>query len=170
MKNQKFTCLILIYTIFASLFAPYASPHFEAQTFNQRQDDQSEVKGLQFRVREAKPPTEKPFVSPPAEAVNLSEAESSEIFRRLPPMPIEISDRSEFSIRDSSLLPPKTGNIIPIKFPADATAHQPPSARGAFPRVAKLLVGVLQVAEQPLQVRAADLDRAWAVRRDTRSS
>ena len=106
-KSNSAICLLLIYTTCFSLFAPFVS----AQT-----------SGLRFELREgAANSVQKPKVLPPTNtAVNLSKAETDTILRRLPPMPTdEIPLQKSFAVRSKTNPPPRTGNVIPIKFPAD---------------------------------------------------
>jgi uncharacterized protein YfaS (alpha-2-macroglobulin family) len=101
----------LIYTIWLSLFAPFV----KAQT-----------RGLQFNLREgAVGLTKKPENVPP-NAANLSKAETDAILRRLPAMPTgENPLQKSFAIRSKTNPPPRTGNVIPIKFPADEKSVLP---------------------------------------------
>ncbi|MGI8669943.1 MAG: hypothetical protein ACR2J3_08895, partial [Aridibacter sp.] len=107
MKNKVFPCLLIIFSIWTSLFAPFVSA----------QD--SETKGLQFKISEAKKTTEIPEIKPPIKIENLSKAEADAIFRRLPLMPVETKDIADFKMLSDSIKPPKAGEIIPLKFPAD---------------------------------------------------
>jgi alpha-2-macroglobulin len=117
MKN--FTCLLLISCIWLNLFA-FSSPSQTPIT-----STQTELKGLQFRVTESKTKPTKTEPTKPAVASNLSENETNEILNRLPKMPLETIEKADFKIRSESLKPPKTGNIIPLKFPADEPQATP---------------------------------------------
>ena len=112
-KSNSAICLLLIYTTCFSLFAPFVS----AQT-----------SGLRFELREgAANSVQKPKVLPPTNtAVNLSKAETDAILRRLPPMPSDESqDKKSFAVRSKTNPPPRTGNVIPIKFPANEQTIAP---------------------------------------------
>ena len=113
-KAKTPICLLLIYTIWLSSFAPLVM----AQT-----------NGLRFELREdAKTSPEKPEVSPTNTAADLSKAETNAILHRLPPMPTnENSLQKSFAVRSKTNPPPRTGNVIPIKFPADEKS-EPPNA------------------------------------------
>ncbi|HKY45351.1 MAG TPA: alpha-2-macroglobulin family protein [Pyrinomonadaceae bacterium] len=82
--------------------------------------------GLQFRLSHG---VEQPQTRPAtklATATELSQSETENILRRLPPMTIDASDSQEFALRDRSLPPPRTGNTIETSFPAPAAdANQP---------------------------------------------
>jgi alpha-2-macroglobulin len=106
-------CLFLLYTI---LFGLFASPA-RAQT-----------SGLQFELREgaAKLPQKEKVLPPANNAVSLSKPETDAILRRLPPMPTdEKTLQTSFAVRSKTNPPPRTGNVIPIKFPADEQPNAP---------------------------------------------
>lgn len=111
-KAKTPICLVLIYAILLSAFAPLAN----AQT-----------NGLRFELREgAKTSTEKPKTAPVNSATDLSKTETDAILRRLPPMPSdEDSLQKDFAVRSKTNPPPRTGNVIPIKFPADEKSDPP---------------------------------------------
>ncbi len=119
MKN--FTCLLLISGMWLNFFTSFVS----AQNQILRNIPQTEVKGLQFKVSELKTTTTKSEPAKPAKTSNLSESETNDILNRLPKMPLETVDNASFKIRSDSLKPPKAGNIIPLKFPADESQTTP---------------------------------------------
>src|SRR5262249_5111414 len=63
-----------------------------------------------------------------ATATELSQSETADILRRLPPMKIDPSWVQEFALREGSLPPPRTGNAIETSFPAPASAPEPVAA------------------------------------------
>ncbi|HKR22479.1 MAG TPA: Ig-like domain-containing protein, partial [Pyrinomonadaceae bacterium] len=87
-----------------------------------------EETGLQFRLSHG---IEQPDVIPatkPAAASDLSQTEIEEIVKRLPPMTVDPSSGiKEFSMRERSIPPPRTGNTIETSFPAGPTAAIAPS-------------------------------------------
>ena len=112
-KIKSSLCLLLIYTIMLGLLAPIA----KAQT-----------NGLQFELREgtANSPQKSKVPPPKNDAADLSKPETDAILRRLPPMPTDESqDKKSFAVRSTTNPPPRTGNIIPIKFPADEQPNAP---------------------------------------------
>lgn len=113
MRNTTFPCLIVIFSIWLSLFAPFIS----AQN--------TDVKGLQFKISEATGFSETPQIKPPIKVEDLSKAEADEILRRLPKMPVDTEEIADFKMRGDSLKPPKTGEIIPLKFSDDVTNEVP---------------------------------------------
>lgn len=113
MKSKVFPCLLVIFSIWTSLFAPFIS----AQN--------SEKSGLQFRVSEADAKPTQETEKPPIKIENLSGQEADAIFRRLPQMPVETLETADFKMSSDSLKPPKAGEIIPLKFPADENQKLP---------------------------------------------
>ncbi len=114
-------CSLLIFSIWNSLFAPFVSAQNPVPT------PQPQKIGLQFRLSEA-PKIAHPTATPtpaPLQVENLSQAESNAILQRLPQMPPESAENSDFKMRSDSLKPPKTGNIIPLRFPANEKRNAP---------------------------------------------
>src|SRR5215204_4890652 len=119
MKRNRLICLGLIYAIALNLFFT----RVPAQ--NQPTPAVEQKKGLQFRLREGEGKNAKGESFQPPDTAKLSAAEAEAIFRRLPPLVEETSDKTAFSMRADSLPPPKTGKIIPVKFPADEQPAAP---------------------------------------------
>ncbi len=120
MKQNRLICLVLIYAILLSSFVQTIPAQNEDS-----QEDKEETKGLQFRLREGEGKTENGAVAPISQAVKLSETDADAIFQRLPPIEAETSDKTDFSTRPNSLPPPKTGKVIPVKFPAEEQPNAP---------------------------------------------
>lgn len=84
--------------------------------------------GLQFRLTHG---TEQPEAIPApklAAASELSQTEIDAIVKRLPSMTVDPSSGiKEFSMRERSIPPPRTGNTIETSFPAAPTAAVAPS-------------------------------------------
>jgi hypothetical protein len=120
MKQKIFTCLLLIFTIYMTLLSPFIS--VESQVSN---DTETEPKGLQFRLREGSPSTDKRESPTPVPTTKLSASEAETILRRLPDLPVNNEDKTDFKLRPDSLPPPKKGNVINVKFPSDETQNAP---------------------------------------------
>src|SRR5262245_3420493 len=113
MKRNRLICLVLIYVVLLNSLAGIAPAQTEdSETVNAEN-------GLQIRLSEGEGKAAKIETPQSAQAVKLDDAETEAILRRLPPMEAEDSGKMSFSMRADSLPPPKTGNIIPVKFPAD---------------------------------------------------
>ncbi|KAF0190513.1 MAG: hypothetical protein FD167_6100 [bacterium] len=74
-------------------------------------------KGLQFRLSEGESELPKPI--PVVDAKPLSDSDAESLLSRLEPIKSEDTDKEEFAIRENSLPPPKTGQVINTKFPPD---------------------------------------------------
>jgi len=120
MKQNRLICLVLIYAILQGFFIQTIPAQNEDS-----QNDKKEAKGLQFRLREGIGKTTTGEIPTASQAVKLNEAESAAILRRLPPIKAETGDNTDFSTRPDSLPPPKTGKVIPIKFPASEQQSAP---------------------------------------------
>ena len=60
----------------------------------------------------------------------LSQSETENIVRRLPPMKVDPSGNQEFALREGSLPPPRTGNTVETSFPASAATTKEPVTHG----------------------------------------
>ncbi|MBS1796997.1 MAG: Ig-like domain-containing protein [Acidobacteria bacterium] len=74
--------------------------------------------GLQFRLSEGEEGAEKREKQPLAETKALSESETNALLKRIPEIKTEDDDQKDFNKRLGTLPAPKTGNKIPVKFPA----------------------------------------------------
>ncbi|MBN8724801.1 MAG: Ig-like domain-containing protein [Acidobacteria bacterium] len=74
-------------------------------------------KGLQFRLSEGE--AQLPKRVPVVDAKELATADVESILSRLEPIKTDPNDQTEFALRESSLPPPKTGQVINTKFPPD---------------------------------------------------
>ncbi len=136
MKN--FTCLLLISGMWLNFFASFVSAQSQTAKFL----PQTEAKGLQFRVTESKTTPTKNQTTKRAETSDLSESETNDILNRLPKMPLETIENTTFKMRSDSLKPPKAGNIVPLKFPADEPQPTPNTRKNTS----------LESVTQPLEI------------------
>src|SRR5215468_9288759 len=89
-----------------SLLAPLFNRPLQQLAVAQTKEDET---GLQFRLSNG---IDRPEVTKPATATELSQSETESILKRLPPMKIDPSNVREFALREGTLLPPRTGNIV----------------------------------------------------------
>ena len=118
---------VLILSLLATLFhGPLR--HVAA---NNRNVDVAETtddeKGLQFRLSNG---VERPSPKKPTTASELSQSETENILKRLPPMKVDPSGVQEFALREGSPPPPRTGNTIETSFPAPSSAATDPVTAG----------------------------------------
>jgi uncharacterized protein YfaS (alpha-2-macroglobulin family) len=88
-------------------------------------DDES---GLQFRLSNGAGRPDARSATKTATTSELSQNETENILRRLPPMKIDSTGAQEFALREGSLPPPRTGNTIETSFPASTAAPDPIAA------------------------------------------
>ncbi|HEY0461436.1 MAG TPA: alpha-2-macroglobulin family protein [Pyrinomonadaceae bacterium] len=74
--------------------------------------------GLQFRLSEGEEGAEKREKQPLAETNPLSEGDTNSLLKRIPEIKSEQDDQKDFNKRAGTLPAPKTGQMIPVKFPA----------------------------------------------------
>lgn len=81
--------------------------------------------GLQVRLTEADPAAESRVAAPLATTTPLSEAETSALVARLPPMPTAPEDERALRLREKSLPPPRTGATVSMDFPPAVEVIKP---------------------------------------------
>jgi len=119
MKLKKSLVLLLLYTFWLGLFTPF----IHAQNADKK--DEELKKGLTFRLSQGVSEADKSVEKQTPTVSTLTDAEANAIFRRLPEMPIDSVERSDFKLRGESLPAPKKGKIIQAKFPADVNQNAP---------------------------------------------
>ncbi|HET8782513.1 MAG TPA: Ig-like domain-containing protein, partial [Pyrinomonadaceae bacterium] len=107
---------VLIFSLFPTLF------HGPLRQVVSAHQEASEAEGLQIRLREGVEQPVARSTTTPAASTALSQSETENILKRLPPMTETPSDAQEFALREGSLPPPRTGNTIDVSFPAPTTA------------------------------------------------
>lgn len=75
--------------------------------------------GLQFRLSEGVEGAENREKQPPVKGDPLSESETGNLLKRIPEIKTQTDDQTDFAKRAGTLPAPKTGEKIPVKFPAD---------------------------------------------------
>ena len=127
---RKTVSWLVIYAIWISVFAPFAQ-NTNAQkrnagtTANAANMNQSLPDGLQFRLSEGVEGAEQREKQQLAATNALSDSETGGILKRLPEIKTDKDDAQDFKKRVGSLPAPKTGEKIPVKFPADQQRGTP---------------------------------------------
>lgn len=125
---RKITSLIVLLSIYIGLIAPFTvSSQVISKTMSERMQNTPE--GLQFRLSEGVQGAETRVKQPAAATDPLSEGDAGKLLNRLPAIKSDPDDRSEFNKRLGTLPAPKTGEKIPVKFPA-ADQLAPPDTAG----------------------------------------
>ncbi len=123
---KKLISAILITQIYFGLLLPVSLvQNVQGQKRGQSKTMNPNVSGLEFRLSEGQEGAENRQVTPPAKTDNLSDGETSNLIKRLPPIKEEKDDKLDFKKRAGTLPAPKTGKIVPVKFPADEQRANP---------------------------------------------
>jgi uncharacterized protein YfaS (alpha-2-macroglobulin family) len=101
-----------------SIFSPYIVVAQKTTGKTQKNMNPVTLNGLQFRLSEGVEGAEKREVKPQIKTDNLSESETSSLLKRLPPIKEDKDDKKDFAKRAGTLPAPKTGKVVPVKFPA----------------------------------------------------
>ncbi|MGI8641621.1 MAG: Ig-like domain-containing protein, partial [Pyrinomonadaceae bacterium] len=117
---------VLIFAVYLGLIAPLP---IKAQAIRgktkQTNMNQIQTNGLQFRLSEGVEGAETREVQPQGTADALSEGDTSNLLKRIPPIKEQTDDKTDFAKRAGTLPPPKTGKQIPVKFPSDEQRGTP---------------------------------------------
>ncbi len=125
---KQLTTLILIFAVYSGLIAPVGL-QLNAQIVRgktrQTNMNQTSPNGLQFRLSEGSEGAETREVQPQVKADPLTEGETSNLLKRIPPIKEQTDDKTDFAKRAGTLPPPKTGKIVNVKFPSDEQRGTP---------------------------------------------
>ena len=123
---KKTISWILFAAIYLSTIAPL-SFQTHAQVIGKTRETKMKdlPNGLKFSLSEGVEGAENRTTTPPADAENLSDGETSNLLKRIPKIKTEDDDKKDFAKRAGSLPAPKNGKKIPVKFPADETRDTP---------------------------------------------
>lgn len=118
---------IITTAIFWSMFAPLAI-ETRAQTLGKTRENRMEEidGGLKFSLSEGTEAAETREVQEPAVSETIGTDDAGRLLGRLPAIKSDPSDETEFSKRIGTLPAPKTGEKVPVKFPADEQTSPPP--------------------------------------------
>ncbi|HLM02128.1 MAG TPA: Ig-like domain-containing protein, partial [Pyrinomonadaceae bacterium] len=118
---RKTVSFLLIFAIYLGMFAPLVSQVNAQRTAGGKtvQNYMSELpEGLKFRLSEGVEGAENREKQPATKGDALTEGETSNLLKRIPEIKPDDADRKDFNKRAGTLPPPKTGKMIPVKFPA----------------------------------------------------
>ncbi len=117
--RKHLVAFILLYSVILSIFSPFMTVAQKTAGKPIKNMNQVTTNGLQFRLSEGVEGAESREVKPQIKADNLSEGETSSLLKRLPPIKEDKDDKKDFAKREGSLPAPKTGKVVPVKFPAN---------------------------------------------------
>ncbi|MEO8649468.1 MAG: Ig-like domain-containing protein, partial [Acidobacteriota bacterium] len=111
---------ILLQSVIWSMLIPAGRPAVAQTLLNTYQTKMKDIpNGFRFRLSEGTERSAAETVQQPASSDPLSAANTSELLGRVPNLTPENSDQQDFAKRLGTLPPPKTGRMIPVKFPSD---------------------------------------------------
>ncbi len=118
--------LILFIAVYFTSIAPLAVTN--AQIIGRTMETQLKDRpsGLQFRLSEGSPEAETRDVQPPAPSTELEREQAAGLLKRLPGIKSDPTDEVEFAKRVGTMPAPKTGQKVPVSFPA-AEQRDPPT-------------------------------------------
>ena len=127
MLIKKITVWFLLFSIYFGTIAPFGISAQRTRRPPQRRPQNVNIpgNGLEFRLSEGQEGAENRRTTPPAKGKNLSETETANLLKRLPPVKAEKDDQQDFAKRAGTLPAPKNGKIVPVKFPADEERGTP---------------------------------------------
>lgn len=132
-RHEKLISLILLFAIYLGTFSPFVLQANAQRVTGRPMQTNLNVtteNGLKFRLSEGAEGAEKRNVTPPTKGDPLAENETSSLLKRLPPIKAEPDDQTDFAKRAGSLPAPKTGKMIPVKFPSDDQRGTPKTDTG----------------------------------------
>ncbi len=120
---------LLLYSVFLQLLAPIVisaqKPKRGKSVQIKPPINQIVPNGLQFRLSDGEKGAENRVVKPKVIADPLSDGETSNLLKRIPPIKEIPTDKTDFAKRAGSLPAPKIGKKIEVKFPADEQINPP---------------------------------------------
>jgi alpha-2-macroglobulin len=122
MLQKTLLASVLIYSIFLSLFAPFAA---SAQQFTLLSLNQTNNTGLKFHLSNGEKGAENRVVKPQVKTKSLSGKDTANLLNRIPSPNEESTDKLDFAKRAGSLPAPKAGKKIEVKFPAESQISPP---------------------------------------------
>ncbi|MBV9216318.1 MAG: Ig-like domain-containing protein [Acidobacteria bacterium] len=123
---KKLTAWLLLTAIYLGMIAPLASTgnaQILGKTMDQKLKDAPD--GLKFRLSEGVAGAEKRIVEPLASTDPLSQNDTNSLLKRIPEIKPDDSDQVDFAKRVGTLPAPKTGQMLPVKFPSDEMRARP---------------------------------------------
>ncbi|MEP7076277.1 MAG: DUF6049 family protein [Acidobacteriota bacterium] len=116
---RKLTSWLLFVAVYLNFIAPMAVST-NAQVIGKALDNKMKdlPDGLKFRLSEGAEGAESRAKQPLAPTDPLTEGDANTLLKRIPQIKPQSDDQTDFAKRIGTLPAPKTGNKIPVKFPA----------------------------------------------------
>src|SRR6185369_5990848 len=115
-KLTAWLLFIAIYLNFVTAMAVTANAQVIGKALNTKMKDLPD--GLKFRLSEGAEGAESRVKQPLASTDPLGEGDVNNLLKRIPEIKPQTDDQTDFAKRIGTIPAPKTGNKIPVKFPA----------------------------------------------------
>lgn len=122
---KKIAAVFVLVSIYLSVLSPLAVTINAQRRTAPIKPMQEPETGLRFRLSSGTEASERPDAQQPSVGDPLSATESNAILGRLPAIKTDAKDQNDFAKREGSQPPPKTGERIPVNFPADEKVSRP---------------------------------------------
>ncbi len=128
---KKLVSGLLLCAIYTSIFSPFILPA-NAQIVGKARDIKMKdvPAGLKFRLSEGAEGAETREKQQPALTDPLSDNDVSDVLKRIPAIKSDTNDQTDFAKRIGTLPAPKTGKLIPVKFPSSDQINPPNISSG----------------------------------------
>jgi len=123
---KKIVSWVVLFSVYLSVIAPLAGTA-NAQVIGKAMEtkNQNVPPGLTFRLSEGSDGSEDRQVGELVPSEQISADASGKLLSRLPAIKSDPDDQAEFAKRVGTLPAPKTGERLPVKFPADSDMAPP---------------------------------------------
>jgi len=110
--DRRIVATILTLSLFTGTLPTITRRAKAANAEKSQGENETEKKGLQFRLSQGSGQTEPAASIPVASTTVLSATETENLLKRLPELKSSAGDEESFNPRGPSLLPPRTGKTI----------------------------------------------------------
>jgi hypothetical protein len=152
---KKLVSWLLLFGIYLNIFSPFVisanAQKTTGKTIVKTNMNVNLPDGLQFRLSEGEEGAETREKQPLAQTNPLSDNDTNALLKRIPEIKPEQDDQKDFNKRPGTLPAPKTGKMIPVKFPA------PEQINPTNPEQAKIPLEVIRYSPEGEVPLAPDL-------------
>lgn len=136
-QQKSIVALLLVFSLYIGTIAPMSIKAQKPTTGRVAQKDKTPMNvntgsGLQIRLSEGEEGADKRNVAPQVKTDPLTQNETENLYKRLPAIKSDPDDQQEFAKRIGTLAAPKTGQVVPQKFPQPEGGQAPNVNTGAL--------------------------------------
>ncbi|NJM53134.1 MAG: Ig-like domain-containing protein, partial [Blastocatellia bacterium] len=118
-RYKALISFILVVSTYFGMLSPIAAGQtVKGRTTTKQTMNVTPATGLKFRLSEGAEGAENRTTTPPTPGDPLSQGDTDNLLKRIPPPKVQDDDQKDFAKREGSLPAPKTGKKIDQKFPA----------------------------------------------------